>query len=44
MYEHYYHPSNMSFFYYGKGPIEEQLSFLDQEYLRKFSDKSQLYR
>lgn len=35
----YYHPSNCSIFLYGSFPIEEQLEFLDENFLGKF-DKS----
>ncbi len=28
LYQHYYHPSNMAFYFYGQGPIEEELDFL----------------
>jgi presequence protease len=42
-YEHYYHPSNMSFFFYGQGPIQQELSFLDREYLQSYKDESHRY-
>ncbi len=37
----FYHPSNSYIFFYGKLDIEEQLSFLDEEYLSAF-DKIQV--
>ena len=44
MYDHYYHPSNMAFFYYGRGPIQNELNFLAEEYLSRFTDRSHAYR
>lgn len=29
MHRYYYHPSNMSFFYYGSGSFEQELRMLD---------------
>jgi len=30
MHRYYYHPSNMSFYYYGSGSMEEELLILDR--------------
>lgn len=43
MYQYYYHPSNMSFYYYGNNSIEDSLNFLAKEYLNKYQDQTQLY-
>lgn len=43
MYEHYYHPSNMAFYYYGKEGISNHLNYLSNEYLNKYSDQSSRY-
>lgn len=37
MHSYYYHPSNMSFFYYGDADIKHKLEFLEDEYLLKFN-------
>ena len=37
MHSYYYHPSNMSFFYYGDADIRHKLEFLEDEYLLKFN-------
>ena len=41
-YKKYYHPSNSYIFLYGKMDIEEQLKFINDEYLQNFDANSRL--
>ena len=43
MYEYYYHPSNMAFYFYGNNQLHNPLKYLATEYLNKYTDKSQRY-
>jgi Zn-dependent M16 (insulinase) family peptidase len=43
MYEYYYHPSNIAFYFYGKGDITESLDYLHSQYLAHYKNESQRY-
>lgn len=43
MYEYYYHPSNIAFYYYGNQDITSSLDYLHQEYLSQYKDESHRY-
>lgn len=34
--QHHYHPSNCLFFLYGDAPLEQELAFLNEQYLKQF--------
>ncbi len=44
MHRHYYHPSNMSFFFYGNNLIEKSLRNLDINYLSQYSNNTDSYK
>ena len=43
MYQHYYHPSNMAFYYYGRD-IASHLGYLSEQYLSNYSDQTSRYQ
>lgn len=43
MHSYYYHPSNMSFYYYGNQEIAPKLEFLDENYLKNYQNEEQKY-
>ncbi len=40
MYNHFYHPSNSSIFFYGNSNISESLKKISDEYLSKYDFES----
>lgn len=40
LHRHYYHPSNMSFYYYGQGDIYNELQLLNDNYLKNYQNES----
>lgn len=43
MFRYYYHPSNMAYYYYGRGDIKSELEHLHRGYLVNYTDKRSLY-
>lgn len=43
MHAYYYHPSNMSFYYYGNQDITHKLEFLHENYLKNYQNEEHKY-
>jgi Zn-dependent M16 (insulinase) family peptidase len=43
MYQYYYHPSNIAFYFYGNADLTESLNYLHREYLTHYQDESKRY-
>lgn len=44
MHQYYYHPSNISFFYYGNQDITPKLEFLETQYLSQYQNEEKKYQ